>query len=196
MIEFLTMRGGPVSNDAFNFFELDRSTRAHMMDELELDIARYAHPYEGVSLTPAGVIAYVGLLRAAIEHGSEMDLIASLSDGSRVTDTPVDAARRLGSTEFNRYYMRAICLRAQAHGTNTVVGHRLRDSNVSRKTSDRLEGMPLSAPKVIENLRARLGQDSETGLGRPNSGMSIRCGCGPCIAVSCGCELCEASSSE
>lgn len=167
-----------------------------MAAELDLDIERYEHPYQGVYLTPTGLSDYVGLLRAAMAGGTEMSLIAALNEADRVSATPADAARRLGSTEFNRYYMRAICLRAQGHGTNAVVGHRLRDSNVPRKTSDGLEGTRMSAPRILENLRGRLGRDTETDLGRPNSGMSLRCGCASCWAVSCGCVLCEARSSE
>lgn len=161
-----------------------------MSAELDRDIATYGHPYQGEFLTERGNADYIGLLRSALMTGTEVDLIVALNQDDRVLCSPVDAARRLASTEFNRYYMRAICLRAQAHGTNTVVAHRLRGSKEHRLSSDDLEGRRLSAPMVLENLRGRAGMDSETGLGRPNSGLSLRCGCERCISVSCGCTLC------
>lgn len=169
-------------DDPYVFLELDEVTREFMISELEFDIAANGYPYRGKgTLTARGVDDYAALLRTAIATGSEVDLVAALKDCGRVEEVPVDAARRLGRTEFNRYYIRGICLRANAHGTNSVVVYRAHGAAAPRSGSQDMVGREHSAPRILANIRGSQGMDTETGLGRVNSGISVRCGCLTCL---------------
>ncbi len=171
-------------DDPYDFLELDETTRRLMLEELDLDIAQNEHPYLGKTLTDQGRADYVALLRQAMLEGDEASLVIALSSAGRVNVVPVDAARRLGRTEFNRYYMRAICVRAAEHDATPVVAYRAHDSKEPRKESDRLIRIgEHSAPRILAILRAATGGDAESGVGQPNSGLSLRCGCSSCLAV-------------
>ena len=167
----------------FNFLELDAETRALMLRELRLDISSQEGPYLGVGLTARGKADYVSLLEGAIQLGSEVELVDGLNEEGRVVDSPVDAARKLGNTEFNRYYIRAICLRASAHGTNVVSVYRAQGSTSPRSASVALIGSDQPAPVILANVRGSQGGDPATGLGRVNSGLTVRCGCASCLAA-------------
>lgn len=169
--------------DPYDFLELDQETRALMVEELDLDVSEKGQPYIGKKLTQRGRDEYVSLLREAMSAGDEVSLVAALDSGGRTETIPVDAARRLGRTEFNRYYMRAICLRAAVHGTTTVVAYRAHDSKQPREESTRLIRIgEHSGPRLLAILREGTGGDVESGVGQPNSGLSLRCGCAACLA--------------
>ena len=168
----------------YRFLELDAETRALMTSELDLDITQHGSPYAGSgTLTPKGEADYPDLLRSAIASGSEVDLVASLRRDGRESPDRVDNALRLGRSEFNRYYIRAICRRATAHGTTEVVVYRARESESHRSGSDELVGTTQSAPRILASVRASQGGDAATGIGRVNSGITVRCGCVACLAV-------------
>jgi hypothetical protein len=169
-----------VESTNFNFLELDPETRSLMLIELRLDLASQEGPFLGVGLTARGRADYVSLLEHAIRTGNEADLVARLNEEGRVVESPADAARKFGRTEFNRYYIRGICLRASAHGTNVVSVYRARGSASPRSASLALIGSDQPAPVVLANLRGSQGEDPATGLGRVNSGLTIRCGCASC----------------
>lgn len=170
-----------MTSGAYVFIELDAVTRNFMLDELELDIESRGHPYLGQVLTASGLDDYVDLLRGALAEGTEVELGAALATHGRVEDVPVNAASRLACTEFNRYYIRGICMRASFHGVASVVGYRAHGSAVQRPRSVTLDGAVLPATRILANLRDRQGLDTESGLGRVNSGLSVRCGCAPCL---------------
>jgi len=168
---------------SFNFFELDGETRQHMLSELNLDISTQGSPFLGAGLTERGRTDYASLLELALTSGSEAALVDSLNEQGRVVDSPVDSARKLGRTEFNRYYIRGICLRAASHGTNEVVVYRAHGSASPRSSSIALVDSVQSAPVILANIRGSQGGDPATGLGRVNSGLSIRCGCEKCRSM-------------
>lgn len=167
----------------YNFVELDELTRQLMERELRTDIATNGSPYFGTTLTDRGRHDYVDILSTAIASGDESGLVAALGEYGRVASSPADAARKLGRTEFNRYYIRAICLRAAAHNTNVVIVYRAHGAISPRPGSISLDGTEQSAPVILANLRGTQGMDATTGLGRVNSGLTIRCGCASCNAA-------------
>lgn len=169
-----------MESTSFNFLELDAETRGHMLSELRYDISSQGAPFLGAGLTARGRVDYVSLIEHALQAGTEADLINRLNEEGRVVDAPVDAARKLGRTEFNRYYIRGICLRASSHGTNVVVVYRAHGSASPRPESVALMDSDQPAPVLLANVRGSQGGDPATGLGRVNSGLSIRCGCSPC----------------
>lgn len=166
-----------VIDEPYSFLELDDETRGYMLAELEQDIATHGHPYRGKgTLTERGLEDYAALLANALSNGDETDLVTALKEYGRLASSAADAARKLGRTEFNRYYIRGVCRRAAAHGTNTVVVYRAHGSVVRRESSKELEDNEQSAPRILANLRGNF-LDPESGLGRVNSGLSVRCGC-------------------
>lgn len=171
-------------DDPYDFLELDATTRELMLAELALDKEGGGTPYLGKTLTEQGRAEYSELLGHSMSHGDSETLVQELNSRGLVAPTPVDAARRLGRTEFNRYYMRAICLRAAAHGTTTVVAYRAHSSREPRAESDRLIRIgEHAAPRLLAILREAVGGDAESGVGQPNSGLSLRCGCSNCLAA-------------
>ena len=170
-------------DEVYTFRELDNETRQLMLDELEQDVAEHGHPYRGTgTLTEAGLNKYAGLLTDALTKGNEGSLVAALNGPGLVASPVSDAARRLGWTEFNRYYIRGICRRAAAHGVTAVHVYRARVSMAKRTKSEELDNQSLSAPRILANLRGNL-LDPDSGLGRVNSGITLRCGCQTCLAV-------------
>lgn len=167
--------------EPFNFRELDTETRGFMLAELDRDVARDGHPYIGeTSLTAKGKADYETLLRRAIESGTEQDLIADLESEERATRDRPDMARRLGSSEFNKYYMRGVCLRARAHGVDTVAIYRARASKVERPDSKAAIGQVRSATRALDDLRAGVNAPKDSSYGLVYSGLSLRCGCDTC----------------
>lgn len=110
---------------AMNFEELDETTRHYMLTEFEAEEAS-DNPYRSTILSAIGIVEFPGLIRQALRSGDEQTLISSLSDVSfwNRTNTHVrrgnasqhrinipDAARRLGLTEFNTWYVRGLAKR-------------------------------------------------------------------------------------
>lgn len=165
----------------YRFLELDEATRAFMLEELDLDLAVHGQSYESKILTERGALDYLDLMRAAITLHDEVWLTDRLNEEQRVSVKPVDAAWRLSRTEFNRYYIRAICRRASAHGSNTVFPYRAFESKVQRVDSSEMQNRPHPAPRILANLRGKAASgDPESDLGRVASGMTARCGCPKC----------------
>jgi hypothetical protein len=166
----------------YEFIELDEETRSLMHEELVLDVESDSGLYASKVLTTVGLRDYPALLEQALLREDEAWLAARLNEGDRLEASPIAAAERLSRTEFNRYYIRAICRRAALHGVTVVVPYRAHYSEDQRSDSAGLEHSPQSAPRILANLRARAANgDPESKLGRVNSGMSARCGCADCL---------------
>ena len=173
-----------MARDPYVFLELDATTRPLMLEELELDMETHGRLYAGKLLTENGLSEYPGLMRLAIAEHDEVWLTARINEEERVADQPADAAWRLARTEFNRYYIRGVCRRAERHRCTTVIPYRAYASREKRLDSILLENEPQSAPRILANLRGNaIAGDPESGLGKVNSGMSARCGCRECVQV-------------
>jgi hypothetical protein len=97
------------------------------------------------------------------------------SGGETTAKLPDMAARMLAEGDFNRYYMRGICVRAIEETRQVVEVYRARLSLEPRKESAQLEGHRLPAQDVLDYLRGQPPSDEVMiALGRPNSGLSVR----------------------
>lgn len=175
---------------SLQYFDLTPETRGLMAAELDLDIASPEddRPYLSSFLSDTGKQRWVPELRRAIDSGDDRSLASAITGGrflnshyiqNRKTGpvqakVPVTAPETLAEGEFNRYYIRAICAQAAAHGEEILV-YRARYSANPRAESIRLEGATLDPQSVLADLRANPGVDSALGLPPgPNSGLSAR----------------------
>jgi len=175
---------------ALYFENLDDRTRQLMLDEMEYDIAHnqlHISPF----LSGQGQRDYVGILREAIQRGSDETLAQSLREhrrilrtlprrnpkgGYSISTTPENAAQVLAESEFNRYYIRALARRAIEDGISELVIYRAKPVNNPRPQSEARVETALPPQELLEDLRTHPG-DEPPALGvpsGPNSGLSVR----------------------
>src|SRR3954470_11752093 len=166
---------------------LDPVTRRYALAELDADLASDKF-HISERLRPTAIEEYKRYFRDAIryyddrwleEHASDLlvdfEPRRTKSGGTTTAKIPGMAARMLAEGDFNRYYMRGVCLRAIDEGREVVEVYRARLSLEPRAESAELEGQRLPAREVLDYLRGQRVEDASTArLGRPNSGLSIR----------------------
>lgn len=117
------------------FEELDETTRGFMLAEFEAEEAS-GRPYRSRNLSPAGIEAFVELMRQAIRSGTEQTLTAALTQPAYWNPTnPQGAplnwrreARTLGLTEFNTWYVRGLAKRLLEEGETSCEIYRAADA--------------------------------------------------------------------
>jgi len=89
---------------------------------------------------------------------------------------PYTAAETLAEGEFNRFYIRGLCLRALAEGIAKVVVYRAKSVSDPRPESLRLIGRPVDAEALLNDLRIHSGEEEPAMKvpGGPNSGLSVQ----------------------
>ncbi len=173
----------------FRFENLDEITRRYMAQELSRDLI-YGKLYYSPRLTPEGRAVYPILLEEALRWHTPHWLADALrySGYLRTTEerhaggdepiqarVPETAAEMLAFDEFNRYYMRGVCLRALAQGLESVEIYRGRESVEPREASEALIGKQLPADRLLEDLRTWPEQSPLLGFPTGyNSGLSLR----------------------
>lgn len=168
---------------ALDLVDLDEKTRSYMLAECERDIGD-GSLYLGKDLSEQGREKYPEFLREAIESGDDSQLQDRLSEPGMFNEmglrlgkpvkVPVNAPQRLAEGEFNRFYIRGLCLRALEEGKDTVVVYRARPSSSPRQASVELVDSALDAEALLKDLREG-GVDTALGLPPgPNSGLSAR----------------------
>jgi hypothetical protein len=172
----------------FVYRNLDERTRDLMVTEVERDIAAGCL-YLSDNLNPQGMSDYPGLLREAARAGSEVSLAAEI----QIRLNPYEKPRRLASGgyskppvmrsnahemlaegEFNRFYIRALCVRALEDGITDVIVYRAKQVQNARSRSEAKISQIVSAQVLLGDLRINPGVDTALGLPPgPNSGLSI-----------------------
>ena len=158
-----------------------------MLAELEHDL-KTDNLYVGKYLSEAGGQQYPGLLREAIERGTDDSLAAALqapglflemhekkkpTGGVTLAKVPRTANETLAEGEFNRFYLRGLCRRVVDSGGGSVEIYRARASTNPRRESEAMIGELLDAAALLSDLRAGIGVDSALRLPPgPNSGLS------------------------
>jgi hypothetical protein len=174
---------------SFDFQDLDAVTRRHMRAELELDLAQ-GRVRLGSRLTDAGREAYPGLLAAAIDRGDPEVLATALREGGLLSEfelgrsargkiyqrrVPVTAATTLAEEDWNRYYMRALCVRAIDDCVSALEVYRAKPVTRPRPESQARVGYLIQPKRLLEDLRDHVDGPTERGLpAGPNSGVSVR----------------------
>lgn len=172
----------------FDYEPVDADIRKLMVAELELDIAEeksYINPF----LQEGKGNDYLDLLREALGAGSPESFAAAIAKENLLIEkhtytkqgkqiearVPATFNATLAAGEFNRYYMRAVCLLAKQQGTTTVEIYRAKSVSTPRQPTDERIGKRIEPQILLADLRETTFERSSTfGLGAPNSGLSIR----------------------
>ncbi len=169
----------------FTWPDLDPRTRALMVEEIERDEV-HGTLYISKRLTPTGARDFAQNLKEAARSGSEVTLAAQLSQPGQLQATeargmfrpvsvPRHAAELLAEGEFNRFYIRALCLRALADNVEELIVFRAKPVADPRMRSEMLIGRAMDPHRLLADLRMHPGKDTAHGLpGGPGSGLSVR----------------------
>jgi hypothetical protein len=174
---------------ALEYPDLDAVTRRYMTEELFLDIWEN-RLYISPRLSPSGAQEYPTLLRSAIETGNDSSLAAELRKNDTLNSTeqrrkpkggyttaavPVTAPETLAEGEFNRFYARGLCRRAQEQSDHELKVHRAKPVDNPRPQSEALIGSTVAPDRLLVDLRTSIGVEPALGVPPgPNSGLSVR----------------------
>lgn len=172
----------------FNFENLDNITRKLMEEEVNYDI-QSKKIYISSRLNDFGKLNYTKLLKSAINEGNCYSLANELrnqnciktkeerktKNGLHLVNVPVTAHETLAEGEFNRYYIRALCIRVITDKIGVLEIYRAKEVSNSRTESQMKIGNIINPEKILLDLRENIGVDTAFGLpSGPNSGLSIR----------------------
>ena len=94
--------------------------------------------------------------------------------GFTTVTMPVNAPETLAEGEFNRFYIRGVCIRALSLHRDVII-YRAKAVDQPRPESAVRVGVTLNPLQVLEDLRGNVGVDTVLGVpGGPNSGLSVR----------------------
>ena len=166
------------------FRNLDEPTRAHMLAEIERDIA--SGLYISSYFNDLGAQMWPGLIRAAAETGDDRTLAQAIrasgglkrqttrntKKGTIYVDVPHNAHETIAESNFSRFYIRALCLRAIADGHGQVIGYRAKQVMEARPGSNEMIGQAFNEAEVLEDVRATMSTAPRLGMPPgPNSGI-------------------------
>jgi hypothetical protein len=166
----------------FNFLNLDQNVRSFMLSEINNDI-EMDNLYISERLNVTGKEKYAAFLIDSATNSDEeafevlLDITTyfnptSLRQGKPVK-TPSNASSLLCQSEFNRYYIRAVCVHAIVNEITEVEIYRARESSWSRPESEAKIGDKISAQDLLNDLRSSLGVEPKL-MPEVNSGLSVK----------------------
>lgn len=168
----------------YNFVNLNKEIRELMKEEVLFDLDKNILS-KSTRFNDKGNSEYATILLNNIENGDEEILSSELiglfnakeishtKKGNIIEkDVPIDANETLAKTEFNRFYMRALCIFALKNNKNLEI-YRAKESQIHRTESDILIG------SRIENIQDALKtlRDNKkyyNFIAKPNSGLSLK----------------------
>jgi len=173
-----------------HYENLTEDVRAAMVHELKHDVEN-GTLYISSRLTTPGAEAWPELLQEAAEQHDDTWLASTLraksliktheprskrnGSGFTIVKVPHNAAETLAEGEFNRLYIRGLCLHVLDLGGTEVEVYRGKDVKNPRPESEAMIGRRLPAQKLLDDLRASHGVEPALGLpSGPNSGLTVR----------------------
>jgi hypothetical protein len=172
-----------------DYGNMDARTRTLMLAEIDRDIAD-GTLFLSDNLNSQGRTDYPNLIRAAARAGSDVTLAAEILrrlnshekprrlKSGEFSKPPVmrsNAHEMLAEGEFNRFYIRAICLRAIEDKVSQVIVYRAKAVENARPESQQKIGQSVPPEPLLQDLRAHKGVDTALGLPPgPNSGLCVK----------------------
>ncbi|MCZ6837279.1 MAG: hypothetical protein O7G85_16005 [Planctomycetota bacterium] len=172
-----------------DYQHLDARTRELMLTEIDRDIDA-STLYLSANLSDQGKGEYPDLIRDAARGGNDETLASAIRGRLNSHEKPrklksggfskppvmrSNAHQMLGEGEFNRFYIRALCVRAIEDGIPEVTVFRAKAVENARSASEQMIGRGMPAEALLSDLRDKPGVDTALGLPPgPNSGLSAR----------------------
>ncbi|QIK54463.1 hypothetical protein G7051_08965 [Dysgonomonas sp. HDW5B] len=166
----------------FNFLDLTDDVRQLMVEEINNDIAE-EKLYISERLNEAGKEVYPNFLLETAIQGNE-ELLTSLLESDEYFNStylrqnkpvkmPSNAASLLAQSEFNRFYIRAVCRASINQNISEVEIYRARESSWARAGSEDQIGEKILAEDLLKDLRTSIGVQPQI-LPEINSGLSVK----------------------
>lgn len=172
-----------------HLLNLDERVRRHMLSEIESDIAK-GTLYLSPRLSPRGRQEYTDLLKQAAIGYDDVWLARSLringcinaeeqrrkpKGGYTIARVPMTAPDTLAEGEFNRFYVRGLCLRAIEDGVVELIVYRAKQVMNPRRESEMMIGARVEVRLLLQDIRTHPRVDTALRLPPgPNSGLSVR----------------------
>ncbi|MEO5645882.1 MAG: hypothetical protein ABIQ91_00190 [Candidatus Paceibacterota bacterium] len=176
---------------SFNFLNLEPPVRELMISEIEKDIEN-GKLYTSKRFTEEGKAAYPELLKEAARTGTEESLAESINKPEYFKDRELSTSKT-GTTyskdvsdiayltfaegEFNKYYMRALCIRANTEHKSLEI-YRAKEVDTSRAESASKIGDTIDPTAFLEDLRNletnNFKYPASGWSGGANSGLSVK----------------------
>jgi len=172
---------------AIEYRSLNERTRRFMVSEIENDISK-GSLYISPRLTKEHRETWVYLLIEAAKGQSDSWLAEELrsrhmlaaqeqrktKSGYTTVKVPSNAHEALAEGEFNRFYIRAVCLATLEDKKVSVTAYRGRASANPRPETEAAVGKEFDAAILLEDLRSSPGVDTALGIpSGPNSGLTV-----------------------
>jgi len=167
---------------------LDACTRRFMLAEFQADVAA-GILYLSSNLSEEGRARYPGLLRRAIESGTEATLARDLNTPGTIelserwkkpgatdpSEAVTATAVLLAEREFHRFYMRGLCQRAIHLSVPCLVLYRAKPAAMARTHDAAMVGVKITATSLLEDLSGPFRLQPPHGLPQcRDPGMSVR----------------------
>ncbi|WP_236177883.1 hypothetical protein [Pseudomonas sputi] len=169
--------------------DIDARSREHMVQEIEADI-RTDRLFTSKRLTEEGVQAWPELLKVAAANHSDdwladqirarrlmksQEQRAKPKGGFTLAQVPHNAPETLAEGEFNRYFVRGLCLKAIEEQIPELVAYRAKHSSAPRPESEAVIGRRFAPEQLLEDIRNSPGVEPALGVPPgPNSGISVK----------------------
>lgn len=166
-----------------NYLSLDETIRELMVEEFNSDV-RSDTCYTSKRFHESGRDCYLKIMVDHLRKGNDdslaEDLVSNDCFNTHEADkngqqrrVPVTAAQTFAEGEFNRFYMRAVSIRALSEGLSIMI-YRARYSENPNPESEAFIGKTLDPKNLLKDLRDCKGIETTIGLPRPNSGLSVK----------------------
>lgn len=165
------------------FVDLNEELVNDMVNEVDADLAE-GTLYFSPRLTEFGVSKYPEILKTSLE-ALDLNLFISLLSETGIlkltelrkgslVKVPKNAAQLIAEGEFNKFYIRALCLKAIRENMDLEV-YRAKEVRTPRPDSEEKIGMIVKPKDLLQDLRETKGIDSHLGLPNGyNSGLSVK----------------------
>ena len=166
---------------SFYFRNLNDEVRNLMKEEVLVDEEK-GTLFISPLLNNVGKLIYSRLFIKNIMQGNDVSferdvakfLKGTIIKNGKVVKVPCNAEETLAQGEFNRYYIRALCIIAIRDNKKIKI-YRAKNSYQPRKTSEAKIGQIINPQELLDDLRNHRGLYTLLGVpAGPNSGISVQ----------------------